>query len=181
MLLAWFHLLGNYHDFAGTRNMTLSSLYVKEMLARSELSPEAAAGSSLNSLILFLAQQQALGLDYFDMGLYGKLLRISKKLAKEVLFDRTSQTNKALVINSYYMCLRIKKLAKEHSIDVARLWHALGNSTDKLLGIPMLSQCNTCSPELLEIGQEESLNSVEHLQQVAETFVDLFRGPETID
>jgi len=114
MLLAWFHFLGNYHDFAGTRNMTLSADYVEEMLIRSELNPEAAAGSSLNSLVLFFAQQQALGLDYFDENLYVKVVRISKKLAKEVLMDRTSQTNKAFVINSYYTCLKLKKLATEN-------------------------------------------------------------------
>ena len=191
-LLTWFYLLGSYSQPAETRNWDLSLHYLSEMVNTSEsddpFNQELTRGSSHNSLLLFLLQQHAMieDFNYFQSQpeFLARVIKPSyiKRLVKQILYDSTSQTNKALVVNSYYMCTRLKKIAKDHNLDVNKIWKSTNVTNGLLLGqIPFINQCEKCSEELLEIAHEESYNSIEYMQVEAETFMDLFNGPDQID
>jgi mevalonate kinase len=130
MLLTWFYLLGDYHNPSQTRNFDKSLTYLKEMMMMSQdLSLEPVTlGSAHNSFLLFMLQQSLLvkNLDYFKSDPVFQERVSEKKYLKRVinhiLYDSTSQTNKALVVNSYYTCYKLRKLLRENNIDVNKLW-----------------------------------------------------------
>lgn len=200
-LLTWYYLLGNYDNPQESRNWTKSLYYLKEMIERAEKkqNKEMTRGGTHNSLLLFLLQQEALIKDfnYFknDAPFFEKVssAEFIKKLIKEVVHDSVSQTNKALVINSFYLCQKFKKMLFEQNVDVNKLWRSarggnitIENTTLKkmMLGqIPFIDQCELwrCTEHLQEIAYQESLNAIDFMQVELGTFLDLFNGPDDID
>ena len=76
-LLSWYYLLGNHDDPEGTRNWSKSSAYLKQMVKMAEKDKKLTRGSSHNSFLLFLLQQDALikDFEYFkdDQKFYAKV------------------------------------------------------------------------------------------------------------